>query len=349
MATGLASGSVGGGSIDPTEVQLRVVGTCPAGEYVQEINQDGSVVCDTDAGGDITTVTAGSGLTGGGTSGDVALAIDTGATQVRVTGTCLAGEYVQQINQDGSVICDTDAGGDITTVTAGSGLTGGGTSGDVALAIDPVATQVRVVGTCLAGEYVRQVNQDGSVVCGVDDTGSSGTVTQIDTGAGLTGGPINSSGTIAVAPSGIGSAEIDPAQVQRRVTGICPPATYLQTISQDGTVGCGADAIGNDWRLGGNSGTDPATDFIGTIDATPFEIRTDSARSLRIEPSAETFGGSPITTNTIAGSSANEVLPGVRGATISGGGVPSGDSDPDQSFRSTESNHGSLRNRWRRL
>ena len=62
LATGLASGSVGGGSIDPTEVQLRVVGTCPAGEYVQQINQDGSVVCGVDD------------LSGGGNSGDVALA-----------------------------------------------------------------------------------------------------------------------------------------------------------------------------------------------------------------------------------------------------------------------------------
>ena len=196
LATGLASGSVGGGSIDPTEVQLRVVGTCPAGEYVQEINQDGSVVCDTDAGSDITSVTAGSGLSGGGNSGDVALAIDTGATQVRV------------------------------------------------------------VGTCPAGEYVQEINQDGSVVCGVDDSGVPG------------------------------------------------------------------------WSLTGNAGTNPASDFIGTSDATPLELRTANVRSLRIEPSAETFGGSPITTNTIAGSSTNEVLPGVRGATISGGGVPSGNSDP---------------------
>src|SRR6056297_2448085 len=67
LATGLASGSVGGGSVDPTEIQLRVVGTCPAGEYVQQVNQDGSVVCGVDgaAGGTVTQIDTGTGLTGG--------------------------------------------------------------------------------------------------------------------------------------------------------------------------------------------------------------------------------------------------------------------------------------------
>lgn len=58
-------------------------------------------------------------------------------------------------------------------------------------------------------------------------------------------------------------------------------------------------------------------------------LRTRNVQSLRIEPSSVLFGGSPITANVIAGSSANNVTAGVRGATISGGGVPSGDSDPD--------------------
>jgi len=201
-----------------------------------------------------------------------------------------------------------------------SGSVGGGS-------VDPTEVQLRVLGTCPAGEYIQEVNQDGSVVCGVD-TDSGGTVTSIQTGAGLTGGPITESGTISVAPGGIGTAEIDISQVQARVGGSCPAGLFLQQVNQDGTVVCAADAIGNDWRLGGNAGTNPTTDFLGTTDATPLEFRTANVRSLRIEPSAEVFEGSPITTNTIAGSSANEVLPGIRGATISGGGLPSGDSDP---------------------
>jgi Skp family chaperone for outer membrane proteins len=61
-------------------------------------------------------------------------------------------------------------------------------------------------------------------------------------------------------------------------------------------------------------------------------VRTNNAQSLRIEPSGELFNGLPITSNTIAGSSANFVTAGVRGATIAGGGVPAGNSDPFFSF-----------------
>jgi len=87
-------------------------------------------------------------------------------------------------------------------------------------------------------------------------------------------------------------------------------------------------AIGACWSTAGDSGSNPATHFLGTTDAQPLVLRTRNVQSLRIEPSAELFGGNPITANVIAGSSANGVTSGVRGATIAGGGVPSGDSDP---------------------
>lgn len=128
----------------------------------------------------------------------------------------------------------------------------------------------------------------------------------------------------------VGTSAIDAAQIQRRVTGSCPVGQHVRQINQNGSVVCGSEASDPyAWRRGGNIGTNPASDFLGTSDQQNFVIRTWNAPSLRIEPSDILFQGLPITTNTIAGSHANEVTPGVRGATIAGGGVPEGDSDPN--------------------
>ena len=130
------------------------------------------------------------------------------------------------------------------------------------------------------------------------------------------------------ADGAVGGSAIDPTQVQLRVDGTCAPGSSIRAVNQTGTVTCEADDAGTPgWSLTGNAGTGPAN-FLGTTDAAALELRTNNARSLRIEPSAILFGSIPITTNTIAGSSVNDVTAGVRGATISGGGAPS-DSDPN--------------------
>ena len=118
----------------------------------------------------------------------------------------------------------------------------------------------------------------------------------------------------------IGTAQINAGQVQRRITGTCPAGQYVQSVNQNGTVVCGAEPAA--WRLGGNAGTDSSSDFIGTVDAVPLEFRIANARGLRLEPSGLLVEGLPATANVIAGSHANEVSPGVSGATIGGGGLP---------------------------
>ncbi len=104
--------------------------------------------------GTITGVTAGNGLTGGGTSGSVTLNVGAGAgISVTPDGVALADAGVtksklaasgglagQVLAFDGSnLVWQTPSGGggggDITGVAAGAGLAGGGTSGDVTLAI----------------------------------------------------------------------------------------------------------------------------------------------------------------------------------------------------------------------
>lgn len=135
----------------------------------------------------------------------------------------------------------------------------------------------------------------------------------------------------SISSGAAGTNQINSSQVQRRVSGSCPEGQYLRIVAQNGTVTCASDTTGNDWSRGGNAGTDAETDFLGTADAQPLEIRTANVRSLRIEPSSILFSGLPINATVVAGSWVNSVDGEVRGASIGGGGAPSGNSDPDHS------------------
>jgi hypothetical protein len=70
------------------------------------------------------------------------------------------------------------------------------------------------------------------------------------------------------------------------------------------------------WLTGGNTATDPATQWLGTTDDTPFEICAGGQRALRIEPANSSYDPP----NLVLGHPTNAVADGVYGATISGGG-----------------------------
>jgi hypothetical protein len=81
---------------------------------------------------------------------------------------------------------------------------------------------------------------------------------------------------------------------------------------------CGTDDVGSSaaaWLLGGNTGTSPGTDVLGTTDVASLTLVVNAAPALRLEPA-------PVP-NLIGGYWENGVASGVRGATIGGGGTNS--------------------------
>jgi hypothetical protein len=90
-------------------------------------------------------------------------------------------------------------------------------------------------------------------------------------------------------------------------------ALSAASVPWSGITGIPAPIASGVWSVAGNSGTTPATQFIGTTDNQPLELRVNNLRVMRYEPNITSA-------NVIGGYSANTVTAGKVGATIGGGG-----------------------------
>jgi hypothetical protein len=145
-----------------------------------QVSSGGIVEWATATTGDITGVTAGTGLSGGGTSGTVTLNVDSLAVAQGGTG---ATSFA-----DKSVIITQDTGTDTLAAVAMDGngeILIGGTSGPA-------------VGTLTAGTGVTITNADGSITIAAPDVGD---ITGVTAGTGLSGGGTSGAVTLNVEAS----------------------------------------------------------------------------------------------------------------------------------------------------
>lgn len=170
------------------------------------------------AAGTVTLISTGSGLTGGpiNTAGTIALSTRSAGTLMGNPGTASAVPLDVTVGSGlalstaGTLSATAGAGGTVTSITAGIGLSGGtitgagtialGTRGAATLMGNPAASAAPPSDVTIGGGLSLSV---GGVLSATAVGG--GTVTSITAGAGLTGGAITAAGTIALANTTVGA------------------------------------------------------------------------------------------------------------------------------------------------
>ena len=206
------NGLTGGGSSGSVSIALsdsHVRGLVSGGTGISYNSSTGAIsLTDT---GYVTGVTAGTGLSGGGTSGTVSLAFD-GSELTDMTAAVVGSQDELILLDNGAdrrkLISEialsqfsNDSGwtsnvGDITGVTASTGLTGGGSSGSVSLALAAAGAGAGTYGSTANATKIDSITLDAYGRVTAVATGAVGDIQGVTAGSYLTGG--GTAGTVTL-------------------------------------------------------------------------------------------------------------------------------------------------------
>jgi len=302
-------------SADTSYLQQRVSEACGNGFAMSAIADDGSVTCVPYGSGDIDAVIAGTGLTGGGISGTVTVTLNTaytdgmywmlgGNTGLTVSDTFGTSDAITLTfivsGTPGLSLAPTAGGPDLSaTVNEFSLSAAGGVTWSVG-------------GPFKINGYTVWTEENDGSSSGMDadlldglhasDFASSshghdhGALSNLDDDdhpqyfalaqdEPITGNPAFYNG--AIFNGGIFTFNVLPAFNGGTSSSTAPftvDSTFLVTnLNADYLGGYHASNLPFYWMLGGNAGTSPGTNFLGTTDAQPLVLRTNNAERVRVD------------------------------------------------------------------